>query len=100
MWKPTSDTKPGAVVVFPGRYDTQFKSVEVFTEGRRLAVAQFAGWANPESDKRLRQHWKFQKRAANWPFNIVVQATDPIGDLEAVTSVLCWRIENPRIRND
>lgn len=89
VWKPTSDTKPGAVAIFPGRFNTQFLSVYVMSNGKLLATAEWAGWANPEGNGALRQHWKFKRRATNWPYNVVLHA-----------DVNCWRLENPRIRND
>lgn len=58
IWKPTSDTQFGAVVILPGTYLNKISSVRSMTRsGNQIRTLSFKGNANPDSGGRLRPHY-------------------------------------------
>lgn len=89
LWKPKSDTQPGAVVLFPGQEKNQFSFVKIVHKGQVIKDLSFSGWGNPDQDGK-RQHWRVDVPGYRLPKPIVIRTS----------TKKCWVIENCHERFD
>lgn len=89
LWKPKSDTQPGAVVLFPGRETIQFSSVKLLYKKKVIKSLRFSGWGNPDQNGK-RQHWRADVPGYQLPKPLVIKSS----------SQKCWALKNSHERLD
>ncbi len=99
IWKPTSDTQFGAVVILPGTYLNKVSSVKSMTRsGNEIRTLSFKGNANPDPGGRLRPHY-IDRTMVGSNYRSQYRSID----IEvALTNGACLRypIDNPALRVD
>lgn len=85
LWKQSDVPVYGAVALLPQK--DRFKKVEILKAGKIVEKLSYA--YQYTEDKSNRQVWRAKKKAAKFPFNVVLKADSS-----------CYKITNPRSRID
>lgn len=85
LWKPESDTQAGSVVLLR---KPRFNRVYLIKHGVKLGDLRFSGLGNPDGSGD-RQHWRYPVPGHKLPYNVVLRADN-----------VCYKLSNPKVRND
>lgn len=92
LWK-KSDTRGTLVVLLPGRFQVEFDTVQAQLKTGEWVDLFPTGFANPEANGMLRQHWRSNFRVEEFKNNSLLIATEP-------GNTCAWRIGRANRRND
>lgn len=83
-------------VLFPAKYG-KFKRVAIWKGGKKYLTVEYApgeGFADQQAGNKRRPIYRFDKNLVKLPYNIVFRGTTEKGKVQ------CWKVSNPRVRND
>jgi len=97
IWKSSHVAEYNNVaILFPARFG-KFKKVEVQKRGKAVGRVKYApgeGFPDQSAGNKKRPIWRTDKAINKYPYNVAVRGRTAEG------KTVCWKLENPKIRND
>lgn len=95
--KPSEVVQYGWTILLPSQFDAQkhpvnYTNVHAEKAGKPVGTWRSYGFYSP--DKSYRPIWRANQHPNEFPANVAIRATDKTGKVQ------CWKIHDPRVRND